>query len=290
MTHPLRTVALVGLVVARVGASEGLQVTQSKWRVDATGTYVCAPLDATVTREEAMAGAWRPVFDEHGNYIGAVPKGGPDGPCHSSQEADAIDARPLPLCPPVDRSLSEQAANERREPSLRIKLDVHGRYEGVMHDTPDGPCRPRSEQDAATPPPPPRCHVFATASLIPRERALAIVGSDSLMWSDGPRGTERYMGSMLPVTCAVYEQATALMDALNAAAISSANRSAQQQEARDAALREALEAIDSRFEARALTDAVQAIGQELHCLNQWLIDWQRTKALHTPIPLPQMCR
>src|SRR5262249_46526677 len=135
-------------------------VAAQQWRIDQTGTSICPPVERSVGYEQALrlirepGSKWRLVYDAQGAFEG-VSLSGPD-PCRSPELAAQLDATPLPVCPPVDRSVSEDTAGRRHEPHVRITYDLNGKYEGVMHDAPDGPCRPRRADEQSMPPPPPR--------------------------------------------------------------------------------------------------------------------------------------
>lgn len=266
----------------------GQQIPAEKWRIDSTGTYICPPVDRFVTLEQAIKE--KLTFSFNGpNFEGAYREALPPGPCHSIEDAAKIDQRPLPLCPSVDRNISEDAGMNLREPNMRVKYDLHGGYEGVMHDVPDGPCRPRRPEEELLPQPAPRCRVTAFATAVPQDRALAIPGAEPL-WFDEPGRAPRYVGATLPVKCANWQAASEVWDLFNKLAFEDAAEAQRAQAASDAALRAQFDEIDRRYSRQALTDAVQAVGNQLECLNDWLREWQRAKATGAPLLLPRPCR
>lgn len=198
-------------------AHAAAQPANPTWRIDSTGTYVCPPVDHSIPLEKALHdGGLHIHFDDQGRYDGASRGDWPDGPCHSPEDAAKLDQMTLPVCPSVDRSVPYATAMALREPHMRVEDDLHGKYEGVMHDVPDGPCRPRRPEEALLPVEP-RCAVFAVGSLVPKARALTIQGAGIVNTDDG-----KYMGTSLPVNCAVWQSMSDLMERMNRDALSAA--------------------------------------------------------------------
>lgn len=177
------------LTAAVVLAVANGSLAQGQFRIDASGVYVCPPVDRTISRATAEREHLVMTFDEKGEYIGANRGPMPPGPCHAPEIAAAIDRGPLPLCPSTDTTYTEQEAYELREPHLRLRFDLQGRYVGVMHDTPDGPCRPR-RMDEESLPNSVQCEVFVV-------------------------GTRVSMGRFVPVSCRVWKPMADLAEKLN---------------------------------------------------------------------------